>query len=127
MKHVMQRIDPARLLMRRVRLLIMIAIVVIAVPGVHHLYLKERESNAFNLKAQVELADLQNRSEKLKADVRTFSSDRGREAALREQYAMGKDGEGLIVIINSTSASPIAASSSVALKTWINRVFPWWK
>ena len=95
-----------------------------AVFGVWNAYQKQHESAALRTEAEVQLADLSKRQAKLNSDVTNLQTDRGMEAALREQYALGAMGEGLIVIIDPPKPVPIQATSTIFEK--IKQAFRWW-
>lgn len=120
-----QRADPVRLLWRRVFLLALVVAVLLAASGVWKIYTRERESAALNRESQTRLADLFTRQDQLQKDIANLNTDRGKEAALREQYQMGRQGEGLIIIVNpATPVVPHAASSPIT--DWFKKFLPWW-
>lgn len=78
-----------------------------------------------NQDSAAHLADLTKRENQLKADITNLNTDRGKEAALRQQYQMGKSGEKMIIIVNPPT--PVAApATSTPLVQWFKNVFPWW-
>ena len=119
------REDPVRLLGRRVLLGILLAIAIAGVFGLWNIYQKERESAALNAEAQAQLADLERRQQTLTSNIAELETDRGKEAALRDQYALAAKGEGLIVIVDA-SAPPTQTASSSAFIEWLHKTFPWW-
>jgi cell division protein FtsB len=120
-----QRNEPVRLLGRRLLLLALGVLIVVALFGVWNVYQKDRESEALKKQAQVQLSDLAGREAQLNADIATLQTDRGKEAALRQEYALAAKGEGLIVIVDPASGTPIEATSS-AFVQWLHKTFPWW-
>ena len=120
-----QRYDPVRLLGRRVLLLFLFVLVVFVGMGVWNIYWKEQESIALKTQAQLQLADLAQRQGQLQARIADLETERGKEEALREQYAMGKNGEQLI-IITSTEKPPASVATTTPLQRWVHRTFPWW-
>ena len=60
----------------------------------------------------------------LQSDIASLETDRGKEAALRQQYAVGKKGEGLIVIVDPRSDAPRQASSTIM--QWVRKFLPFW-
>lgn len=73
------------------------------------MYGKFAEAAAARASAEGQLADLQSREQKIRADVAALSSERGVEAAVRERYGVARPGEGQIDIVRQ-------AASSTALK-----------
>ena len=120
-----QRGDPVRLLGKRVLLVVLFALVVGGSLGVWRTYQKERESLALDTQARARAADLAEREGKLKKDIDLLQTDRGREEALREQYAFAAAGEGVVIIVDQPGA-PVPSASSSAFVEWLHRTFPWW-
>jgi len=108
--------------MGRRLLLAGIAILVISAAwGVWNIYRKDRESGRLNAQAQARLADLKQRQVKLQTDYDKLQTERGMEEALRDQYALGKQGESLIVIVEPQKPAPIEATSSIM--QWLKDIF----
>ncbi len=116
-----ERNNPLRLMGRRLVLAALAIVVVATAWGVWNMYLKERESSRLNAQAQAQLADLKEQQAKLQTDLGTLQTERGMEAALRGEYAMGKEGEGLIVIVGPPKPAPVQATSSVM--QWFKDMF----
>ncbi len=106
---------------RRLILAALALAVVSASWGVWNIYRKDRESSRLNREAQAQLADLKARQTKLETDLGKLQTGRGVEEALRQQYAVGKHGEGLIVIVEPQVAAPVEATSSVM--QWLKDIF----
>jgi cell division protein FtsB len=118
--------DPVRLFGRRLMLLALLVLLVAAVPGAWKAYQEDRESAVLRGQAQTQLNDLSQRQAQLDADIATLQTDRGMEAALRDQYALAAKGENLIIIEDATSAAATAEATSSAFAQWIHKAFPWW-
>ncbi|KKW05578.1 MAG: hypothetical protein UY39_C0056G0006 [Candidatus Kaiserbacteria bacterium GW2011_GWC2_49_12] len=99
-------------------------LVFVAASGVWNVYQKERESAALRAQVESEYAELRERETQLKKDIARLSTDRGMEEALRKQYALAEEGEGLIIIVEPPAAEPVHATSSV--REWFENVFNWW-
>ena len=119
-----QRNDPVRLMGRRILLVGLLILTIAAVSGVWNIYRKERESADLNAEAQAQLADLEAQQTQLDGNIDQLETERGMEAALREQYNMGKTGEGLIVIVEPQAEAPAQATSSIM--EWLHEALPWW-
>ncbi len=124
MRSYEQRRNPARLFLRRLGLLALIALAAALLGGVWNVYHKERESAGLRAQAERERADLLEREARLKDDIAELKTDRGLEEALREQYALAEKGEHLIVIVEPTAPPPTEATST--FKTWFEKLFFWW-
>jgi len=116
--------SPLRILFRRLGTLALLIAVIGVFLSVHDVYRKERESAALRAEAEMQQADLSQQSAKLGADIASLKTDRGKEAALRQQYDVGKTGEGLIVIVEPKTPAPIQATSTLLEK--LKKAFLWW-
>ncbi len=121
---IRSRNDPVRLFGRRLVLLALLALIIIAGVGVWGTYQKERESYALRQEAEMQLSDLSERQTQLDLDIANLETDRGKEQVLREQYALAARGEGLIVIVDTPPVAPTRATSS--LVDWLKKTFTWW-
>ena len=118
------RNDPVRLFGRRLVLLSLFALIIVAGAGAWGAYQKERESYALRQEAEMQLDDLSKRQTQLDTDIANLETNRGKEQVLREQYALAARGEGLIVIVDTPPVAPTHATSS--LVDWFKRTFGWW-
>ena len=116
MAAIRDRHDPLRIMGRRLIILALAILVVSALWGVWNVYRKERESAVEGVRAQTQLSELQKQQAQLQRDLDSLKSDRGMEAALRNQYGMGKQGEGMVVIVEPPTSTPVQATSS--MKEW---------
>ena len=121
---IRSRNDPVRLFGRRLLLLTLVGVIVVAALGAWNAYGKERESRTLREQAEMQLSDLSKRQAQLQADIANLETDRGKEQVLREQYALAARGEGLIVIVDAPKATPTQATSSVL--DWLRKALPWW-
>ena len=119
-----QQSDPLRLFGKRLLVLALLALVVVVSIGVWRVYQKERESHSLRADSEVQLTDLKNRKAQLEADIARLKTDRGMEAAIREQYQLAKSGEGLIVIVDPPTPVPTEATSTVM--EWFQKTLSWW-
>lgn len=122
---VRRREDPVRLLGKRLLLVALIAFAFIASLGVWNTYQKDQEATALEAQAQAQAQDLTQREEQLQHDIADLDTARGKEAALREQYALAALGEGVVVIVDQPS-TPAPTASTSAFVEWLQKAFPWW-
>lgn len=92
--------DPAKLLARRALLVGLVLLLAISLPPLWGVFEKERESASLRREAESRLQDLTARNATLGDDVAALHTRQGREAQLRAQYAVGEEGEHLIVIVD---------------------------
>ncbi|OGG54294.1 hypothetical protein A3C20_01650 [Candidatus Kaiserbacteria bacterium RIFCSPHIGHO2_02_FULL_55_25] len=113
-----------RLLWRRLGTTALFVLVVVAISGVWSVYQKERESLQLRSEAESQYNMLSQQQAQLQSDIANLETDRGKEAALRQQYAVGKKGEGLIVIVDPRPDAPQQASSTIM--QWVRKFLPFW-
>lgn len=123
MAAIRQRNEPVRLLWRRLGLLALLALVVLVGGGVWSAWQKDKASAALNQQSQAALADLTAQESQLQGNITELQSERGKEAALRDQYAVGKQGEDMIVIVDSSTTPPPAQPSFL---DELKKAFSWW-
>ncbi len=116
---------PVRLFLRRAALAALFLVVIFASLGVWSVYKKERESAQLRQENEQQLADLTNRQAALQKRINELGTDRGKEEILREQYSLGDQGEGMIVIVDPTETSAPSQATSTPF-TWLHKTFSWW-
>ena len=83
------------------------------------MYGKFAEAASARASADVQLRDLQERRQKIDAEVRALSSERGLEAQVRERYGLVRPGEGEINIIRqATSSEVLKQNPGILQKLW---------
>ena len=108
-----QRSRAVKIFLRRLGLLGLLVLVIAAGSGVWQVYGKERESAALRAQAESQQADLAARKAELQSDLSKLQTDRGKEEILRTQYALAEKGEGLIVIVDPSTTTRPATTTSV--------------
>ena len=125
MRKFTQYHDPVRILGRRVWLFVLFCLCLLVVSGVWGAYKKREESYSMRQTAEAELRDVTVRKEKLETTITELSSARGTEAALRERYSLGKEGEQLVVIVDpDPKPQPVAATTT--WDSFKSKWFGWW-
>ena len=110
--------------MRRLMLLGLFLLVVLAMSGVWGIYRKDQESIVLKEQALSQLAALSAQQDQLKSSISDLETERGKEAALREQYNMGNAGEGMVIIVEPPKPVPVPATTTSS--GWFGHGFPWW-
>ncbi len=116
--------DPIRVFWRRLGMVALLALVIMAASGVWNVYHKDRESRALRMQSELELAQLTQQQTQLNARINKLESPRGKEETLRQQYAVGKQGEGMIIIVDPEQSKESPATTTPAMH-WIERLFDW--
>ena len=124
MERFTQRRDPLRLIGKRLLLICLLALVIVAVSSVWKVYRKAQESSVLRKEAEVQLSDLYKRRTQLETDITKLKTSRGMEEALREQYGLAKSGEHVIVIVDSPTPAPVPETSPVM--EWFQKTLSWW-
>jgi cell division protein FtsB len=113
-----------RIFWRRLSIVGLFFLLIVVGWGVWRAYGKERESGLLRAQAEAKLAELRAQEENLRARIDRLETDRGKEEAIRSHYDVGKEGEGLIVIVEPETAEPVQASSTV--RQWVQKFLPFW-
>ncbi len=115
------RNDPTRLLWRRFALLALFIVVCFAAWSVWGAWQKEVDSAALKEQSQAALATLSTQQGALQENISELQTERGKEAVLRQQYAVGDQGENMIVIVDSSSTPP-----PPTFLDKLKSAFSWW-
>lgn len=116
--------DPVRLFMRRIGTALLFIVVIALFAGDWSTYKKERGSRDLRTQAEVQYANLAEQEAQLDSQITKLKTARGKEEAMREQFEVGKSGEGLIVIVDQPVAEPTEATST--LRRIIHKFLPFW-
>jgi len=124
MAAIKPRNDPVRLFWRRILSLTLAVVVLFGLWAVIGVYMKERESSDLRQQAEAHLKDLQTRETALNGKIASLETERGQEAALRDEYQVGKEGEGMITIVDKPATT--SSGSPQDEQGWWSKVFWWW-
>ncbi len=86
-------------------LIAMICVCVFFATNVVTLMRKNKDTRLLKDQASRELTELENRRQKLEADIASLESERGQEEVIRENFQVTKEGEGVVVIVDDTQKS----------------------
>lgn len=120
---IRQRNDPVRIFWRRVAMLVLFVVVILGLWVVFDVYMKERESSKLRREAELHRSELTTRELKLSASIGSLETERGKEQALRDAYEVGKEGEGMVLIVDQTPSTTVP--TYIPKQTWFQRFF-WW-
>jgi cell division protein FtsB len=111
--------------MRRLTLVGLFVLVIIAASGVWGIFQKDQESIVLKRQAQTQLSDISTQQTQLTASIAELQTERGKEAALRQEYSVGDPGEGMVMIVEPQASAPVVATSTPFQK-WVHSAFSWW-
>ncbi|HUO49996.1 MAG TPA: hypothetical protein VMU25_00245 [Candidatus Paceibacterota bacterium] len=110
---IRSRDNPTRLLWRRFMLFGLVVFFIFGSWSVWGAWRKDVESAALNQQSQAALADLVQQQSQLQENIQDLQTERGKEAALRQEYGVGKAGEHEIVIVDPSQPVPATSSPTV--------------
>lgn len=123
-QHIITKRDPVRLLYRRMLIVFCLVLLVVLVRSVWNMYGKSAETAQARMAAEVRLEELQGRKRVLETTIADLRSDRGVETQLRERYALGSEGEGLVIVVDD-APKPQKPRQEFPPLTWLKSIWPW--
>ncbi len=121
-----KRSDPVRLFARRVGLLALFIVVLMALSALWDVYKKERESRILKNQAEAQLYNLSMQEDHLNAEIARLETARGKEEMLRQNYELAKEGESMIMIIEPPEAPRQEPVQSSPMVRWMHWIIPFW-
>lgn len=118
MRYQSQETRVRKVLFTRIFMVILVILVVLLGRGVFNVYQMERESRERKGTAEKNLADLKSREALLEKNIAALNTPEGVEAALRSQFDVAKEGEGLIVVVEESLPSEAPAPRSLWERLW---------
>jgi len=103
MKEFQERRKIKRKIYSKTSLVILLILIILLARSTWSIYQKEKESKQNIVIANNEVAELQSRHDLLQSQVELLKTPTGQEEAIRQKYQVAKDGEDMVVIIDSTS------------------------
>jgi hypothetical protein len=116
--------DPIRLLWQRLGIAGLLVVLIVVVSGVWSVWGKEQESRMLRDQAERDQKELAAQESQLRANISQLETSRGKEAALREQYNVGRAGEQMIIIVDPEQPKPMQATSTIM--NWVRKFLPFW-
>lgn len=114
----------AKLLWRRLRIVGILLLVALAASASWNIYKKERDSRAIRTDAERQLQELTQQQQALQENIDTLRTARGKEEALRDQYAVGKPGEKLVIIVEPER--PATTTEENGFMQAVHKFLPFW-
>ena len=105
-------------------MLLLIAAILAVGSAVWSVYGKERDSRAFRAQAEEEQRHLSEQKMQLTGNIARLETVRGKEEVLRENYELGRRGEGLIIIVDPPEPEPIVEEKGI--RQWVTKFLPFW-
>jgi len=103
--------------------LVLFIVVCFAAWSVWGAWEKDVESAALDQQSQAALATLSAQQATLQQNITQLQTERGKEAALRQEYSVGHQGENMIVIVDSSSTPPPPPPTFLDK---LKKAFSWW-
>lgn len=100
------------LLRQRLTIILLLVLVLLLIPAVWSAFGKEIESRGNRIRAEAYLAQQLERKDSLEQEVKILSSEQGIEDALRHRFDVGREGEGVIYIVDPVPTSTTNEPSS---------------
>lgn len=92
-------------------LTVLLVIFFLSLDGLWNIYQKHSEAYEKAKEAQFNLENLRGREAELEKKVAFLKTDRGREEEIRKKFMVGKQGEGVILVVDpTTSTTPIVTT-----------------
>lgn len=87
-------------------LFLFVIVLVFFTSGVFSFLIKMNETIKNKKIAEQKVYELEQRKDKLIADIDNLNTDKGKEKFFRENFGLGKEGEGMIVVVEDKSSPP---------------------
>jgi cell division protein FtsB len=104
-----------RFLFSKVTLLVLFVLVVVFAKGTWGAYQKSEYAKENRERAEVQLAELTEREDKLEVELQRLETERGLEEEVRQKFDVGREGEHLVVLVDSPQAGTAEKSESGSL------------
>lgn len=102
-----QRKHPLHLISWRLVTVGMVGVLTFLILATWGAYEKERETREKRAVAEQEFTRIDAQKNALEAEIEHLNTQQGLEAELRSQFDLGKDGEGLIVVVDKEENKPV--------------------
>lgn len=108
----------------RVVMAVLLLIVIFMSPTIWRLFEKEQDAQVKKEEVINELNDIKERKEFLRKDLSTLATPRGKEAFIRKNRDVAKDGEEIIIILDSLDATTTDGKKSNSnIFSWFSDFF----
>jgi cell division protein FtsB len=107
-------------------LVVLFVVFVFFASRVFGLYQKESDVRKKSEEVRADLAHLKAQKSELQDKIKFMETERGKEEELRSRFMVGKEGEGVIIVIDE-KATTTANSQSQKSSSWWTRFFNFFK
>jgi len=104
-------------------IVVLFALVTLLGINVWDVLLKARETYTNKTRDEQELAELKERERSLREELERLESQQGLEAEIREKFEVGREGEGMIVVVDPKEET--AAAAQTGEKSWWQLIRGW--
>lgn len=112
-----------KIIYSKITLLVLTLLLVLLARGTWSVYKKAKYAKGNETRANMELANIRERETFLKNELEELKNERGREAQLRERFDIGKEGERLIVLVDTSVPGPLAPEQSKSVWQKVKTLF----
>lgn len=118
MREFEQRRGMVGLVRRRALTLAFLVVFGLVGQGLWGVYQKKRETDVWRQEAETKMHTLEAREADVAAIVAHLETPEGVEQALREQFDVGKEGEGVIIVLNQENVDLATTTESWWKRMW---------
>jgi cell division protein FtsB len=87
-----------------------------------NIFIKYRDARNLEVDSVHELEQMQHKETDLKQQIKNLSTDRGKEAEVRNRYRVARPGESLVIIVDDQQAPALPPPPP----TWSDHLAGWW-
>ena len=107
-----------RVLYSRLFVLLLLGLVLFLAHSVYRIWQRSRVVVADRNELAAQVAALVDRKQALERELAALQTDRGVEEAIRQKFSVVKEGEGVVTVVASTSATTTVATTSWWQALW---------
>ena len=115
------------MLYNRITVVLLVVVILLLGFSVFSVFQKRQEALDNAKAAELKVQTLSQEETKTQEEINTLNTDEGVEAALRNEYQVSKDGEGLVVVVNKDPQKISPVVSPPPPQTWWQKILSFFK